>query len=127
MGTTIFLAELWGPVLLAIGVGFFVSREYYTQIYRDLEKNSFMLFIFGIFAMGASIAQILFHNTWDTLPEIVISILGWGTLIKGTLFVVFPSFVSQAGQWWVRHSAVWLAGVLMLLVGGYLTWFAYLV
>lgn len=126
MDVTLFLAQMWGPVILATSAGVFVSREYYIKIYRDLENNAFAILIFGMSAMGAGIAQILFHNTWSTLPEALVSFLGWGLFLKGLLFVVLPQFVDQSGDWWLKNNLIWLAGIIMLVIGAYLSWFAYL-
>lgn len=125
MDITTFLAQLWGPTILGIGLGVFISHSYYLGIYRDLEKNSLAALVFGTAAMIAGIAQIHFHNVWDTLPQIVVSFLGWGLLVKGALFLVAPGFIDRAGDGWANLKLVPLAGGLMLLVGGYLTWFAY--
>lgn len=40
METALWLAQLWGPVMFAVGAGIFVSRGYYPKIYRDLEKEA---------------------------------------------------------------------------------------
>lgn len=126
MELTTFLAQIWGPIILAVAVGVFASRSYYIKIYRDLEKSSLAVLIFGMVAMAAGIVQVLFHNVWDTLPQVLVSFLGWGLLIKGTLFLVAPTFVDKAGDQWVKLKLIPLAGTLMLVVGGYLTWFAFL-
>jgi hypothetical protein len=125
MDITTFLASLWGPVILAVAIGVFVSRPYYIKVYRDLEKDALAALLFGMVAMTAGIAHILFHNVWDTFPQVLVSLLGWGVLIKGTLFIVTPKFVDKAGDGWVHMKLIPFAGVLMLLVGAYLTWFAY--
>ncbi len=125
MDTTVLLAQLWGPAVLAVGLGIFVSRSYYVRIYRDLEKDALAVLILGMVAMVAGTAQVLAHNVWDTFPEIVVSILGWGTLVKGTLFVVAPRFVDRMGDRWADMRLIPAAGALMLAVGAYLTWFAY--
>lgn len=126
MESTTFLAQIWGPTILAVGVGVFASRRYYVKIYRDLEKDTLTVLLFGMVGMAMGIAQILSHNVWDTLPQIVVSVLGWGLLIKGALFVVMPSFVDSAGNFWADKKLIPLAGTLSLIVGAYLTWFAYL-
>jgi len=125
MDTTFFLAQLWGPVIFAIGLGVFTSRSYYITIYRDLEKESLAVLLLGITFMIAGIIQVLAHNVWGSLPQVVISITSWGILIKGVMFVVIPRTVDKAGDWWVNNHALSLAGVLMLAVGGYLSWVAY--
>ncbi len=125
MGVTAFLAALWGPSLLALGIGFFVSRSYYVQIYRDLEKNSLAVLMFAMTAIPVGILHTVFHNTWNTLPQIIVSLLGWGTLLKGIVLAIAPGFADRAADGWANLKLVPLAGALLLLVGAYLTWFAY--
>jgi len=125
MDITIFLAQLWGPVILAVAIGVLVSRTYYTKIYRDLEKEVLAMLVFGMVAMSAGITHVLYHNVWDTFPQILVSLFGWGLLIKGALFIIAPTFVDKVGDEWVNMKLIPFAGVAMLLVGSYLTWFAY--
>ncbi len=125
MELTTFLAQLWGPVLVAIGFGFFVSRAYYVKIYRDLEQAPFAVLFFGMAAMAAGIAQILFHNAWTSAPEVVVTLLGWGLLIKGAICVVVPRIADRGGDWALDTKLVPSAGSIALLIGVYLTWFAY--
>lgn len=125
MDTTIFLAQIWGPVMIAIGVGIFSSRTYYKQLYRDIGKDAFAGILFGMVAMAAGIAHILVHNVWGTLTEGVISFLGWGLMLKGALYSAMPKFVDRIGESWAKLNFGPTAGFTMLIVGGYLTWFAY--
>ncbi len=126
MDTTVFLAQMWGPTILAVGLGVFMSRNYYIKIYRDLEKDVLAVLVFGMAGMAAGIAQVLFHNSWGSLPEIVISLLGWGLLLKGAMFVIAPTFVDTLGDMWASKQLIPIAGTFALIVGTYLTWFAYL-
>ncbi len=125
MDITDFLMQLWGPVLLAVGLGFFTSRSYYLKIYRELDKQSFAVFVFSIFAIPAGIIHIQAHNLWNTLPEIIVSVLGWGLLIKGIIFAIAPRFVGRTADWEAKSKLVPLAGFLMLVLGAYLTWIGY--
>lgn len=127
METTIFLAQIWGPVVLAVGIGIFVSRDYYIKIYRDLEKEKFAALVFGMMALAAGAAHIGAHNTWGTLPEIVISLLGWGLFIKGAMLTIAPKLADKAGDWTVKSKMVPSAGGFALLVGVYLSWLGYVV
>lgn len=125
MDITTFLAQLWGPILVAVGLGFFFSRSYYVKVYRDIEKVPFAVLFFGMFAMAAGIAQISAHNVWDTSPQIIISLLGWALLLKGIACTTFIKFVDRAGDWALGFKAVPLDGIAALVIGGYLSWFAY--
>ena len=125
MEATIFLAKLWGPAILAVGLGIFVSRNYYIKIYRDLEKDALAVLVFGMMAMTAGIAHILFHNIWDIFLEGVLSFYGWAILVKGALFVIVPDFVDRAGNFWVNKNLIPLAGILTIIAGIYLSWVGY--
>jgi hypothetical protein len=56
MDITIFLAQIWGPVILAVGIGVFTSRSYYLKVYRDLEKETLAVLLFAMFAPKRSSA-----------------------------------------------------------------------
>ncbi len=122
-----FLAHIWGPAILAVGLGIFLSREYYVRVYRDLQKEPLALLLLGVFAIIGGITQITFHNTWSSLPEIIISLTGWGLLLKGLICTIAPGWVDEVGDWEVKSNLVPLAGALTLLIGLYLTWTAYMV
>lgn len=126
METTIFLAKLWGPVIIAFGLGVFISRAYYIKVYRDLEKSPLALLVFGMVAMTAGLAHIITHNVWGSLPEGLISFFGWALMIKGLLFIVYPNFVDKTGDWWAKNKLIPLAGTFCLIIGFYLSWLAYL-
>ncbi len=125
MDVTSLFAAVWGPVLVAVGLGFFCSTEYYRKIYRDLEQGSFAVLFFGMFAMAAGIVHILIHNVWDSLPQILVSLLGWGVLIKGIICVTFPKFADRGGDWALNTKLVPAAGATILVLGVYLSWVGY--
>ena len=123
-----FLAGLWGPAILAVGIGFFVSREHYLRIYRDIQREPFALLAFGMAGIAAAIAQISVHNVWGTLPEMLISFLGWAMLLKSLAFMIMPNITDKVGDNVASKSTlVTTAGIIMLVAGGYLTWLAYMV
>jgi hypothetical protein len=126
MDITIFLAQIWGPVILAVGIGVFTSRSYYLKVYRDLEKETLAVLLFAMFAIAVGTAQILIHNAWGTIPEAIISLLGWGLLIKGALFAIAPGYVDKSGNWWAARPNLFpIVGALTVLCGAYLIWFGF--
>ena len=125
MDLTMLLAQIWGPILAAVGLGFFFSKKYYITIYRDLERESFAVLFFGMFAMAVGIMHIFAHNLWGNFPQILVSILGWGLLIKGVICVTFPGLADRGGDWALSAKIVPPAGGLVLILGAYLSWLGY--
>lgn len=127
MYVTFFFAQLWGPILLAIGFGIFLSRAYYVKLYRDLDKNPLAVLPLGLLFMIVGIIQTAAHHAWSTLPQIIITLLGWGTLIKGIMFLAVPHFIHKAAHFETRYKLLPIAGFIMGVLGLYLTILGYVV
>ena len=125
MDITTFLAQIWGPILIAIAFGFFFSTKYYIRIYRDLEKESFAVLFFGMVAMAGGIAHLLPHNILGNLSQIIVSLLGWGLHINGIICVAFPQLADRGGDWALNTKVVPAAGIIALILGAYLSWVGY--
>ncbi len=125
MDLTAVLAGIWGPTLLAIGVGMFMSRGYYSKMYRDLEKDALAMLAIGIACMVVGIVQVQMHARWESVPQIVVTLLGWATLLKGVVLLVAPVIADKRGDMFARYNLVPAVGALMIALGGYLSWLAY--
>lgn len=106
-----------GPIILAVGLGVFVSRGYYIRIYRELEKETLTVLLFGMVAMSTGIAQIIFHNIWDTLPQIVVSLLDIRVqfLAEAVALTLFGGAIGIALGWGISF-VINLTGVLQTSV-----------
>ncbi len=125
MDITVFLSQIWGPVLLALGLGFFMSPKFYIKLYRDIERETFAVFFFGAAGIAAGIVQIQFHNVWETIPQIIVSLLGWGLVVKAATFTIFPKIADRGGDWAVGSKLVPGVGAVLVLLGGYLSWIGF--
>lgn len=123
---TLFLAQLWGPAILAIGLGIFISKNHYLRVYRELQREPLALLVFGIAGVMLGIWHIQIHNAWSTPTEMIISLFGWGLFLKGTVFLLKPNFADSWGDWVASAKLVPTVGVLTIALGGYLTWIGYL-
>lgn len=125
MDSTTFLAQLWGPIVLVIGLGYFFSRSFYVRLYKDIQNEPLATLTFGIFAMLIGLLQISVHNIWGSFDQGLISFLGWATLVKSVIFLVFPHFVDRTAEWEVAKKLVGVAGVVLVIGGAYLSWVGY--
>lgn len=122
MDITIFLAQLWGPAVLAVGIGMFVSRAHYARIYRNLEDEALAVLVFAMVGIAAGTLHVMSHSLWGTPAEIVISLLGWGLLLKGVALAVMPGIGNRLGDWAADARLITVIGAVMVLAGGYLSW-----
>lgn len=124
--TFAFLASLWGPVLLAIGLGIFFSRPYYKMVYRNLQDETLATFTLGIAGIVLGILQISSYNVWESFTTGLVSFLGWGTLAKGLVFTIFPKLADKGGEMFLHTRLLLAAGAVMVVIGAYLSWLAYI-
>lgn len=120
---TIFLSQITGPIFLAIGLGIFIAPKYYIKVYRDIEKETLAMLGMAVGMIAIGIVWIGRHNIWDSVPAIVISLIGWGTLIKGFAIALFPGWVDNMGDMAAKSKALLnLVGIFVLVIGVYLSW-----
>jgi len=119
------LAQIWGPILLALGVGVYLSPSYYVKVYRNLENETLAVMMAGIAALAVGIVQVMYHNVWATLPEIVLSLLGWATLLKGLILLAYPKMANDFGDMVAEGNFFRIAAGVSIVLGGYLTYLAY--
>lgn len=122
---TVLIAQLFGPVLIAMGAGIFFNRNYYSQVYRDLEKETLAVFVTGIATLVVGIAIVTNHNLWDSFAAGFISLIGWLSIAKGIALLVFPRWIDGIAEWVANSMVFAVAGVAAAAVGAYITWVGY--
>ena len=88
---TIFLGKFLGlSCLLMCGV--LVARPKASQAaIASMMESPGLLLVTGILTMGGGVAMVVGHNVWSggALP-VVVTLLGWVTLIKGVVLLATP-------------------------------------
>jgi uncharacterized protein YjeT (DUF2065 family) len=112
--------KLTALFFLVTGLSHIFQPRVWVQFFILLrEKGEVGSFLNGFvhFPLGAFI--VAFHNVWHGIPMIV-TIIGWGLVIKGTLYFVYPRHgVRMLGK--VKMERSWhfvVAGALSVVVSG---------
>src|SRR3954454_9400987 len=63
--------------------------QFFIMLREKGEVGSF-LNAFIHFPLGAFI--VAFHNIWHGLPGLIVTLIGWGLTINGTIYLLFPRF-----------------------------------
>ena len=94
MELSIFLAKMFGVLMLAIGLGMLFDRKFYDKMLKDFLSDSAHLFTTGFLALIAGLAMVTYHNIWQGEWWVVlVTIFGWISLLKGVMRILFPSMV----------------------------------
>lgn len=119
------LGAIIGLYFLAAGLGLFCNRAQVGQMFRDLQDQPMLGYLSGVLAFAIGAAMVGVHNDWSTWLSSFVSLVGWITLLEGTLLLAVRNwFLGLFGGWFhsdgflkIISSATMVGGVLLL-------WFA---
>ena len=128
MDTSILLARLIGPLFVVVSIGFFINREHYTRMTESFLKNAELYYFSGALAFVAGIAIITFHNLWVTDWRLIITVIGWLSLAKGIVRILFPNVGAKYSTKLQDSPTVFrVLAVLLLIFGGWLSYLGFLI
>lgn len=126
MLTSVYLARLIGPVMVAIGLGALINAATFRAIVDDLLKRPALMYLSGLIIMPAGLAIALSHRVIAPDWRLLITLIGWLMLIGGALRIIAPDTVSRLGRDVIGRpglltivAAVWLVIGAILTVAGY--------
>ena len=126
MSTSIFLARLIGPVMLAIGLAVFANPRGFRDMAEEFMASRALIFLSGFLIMAAGLAIVLTHNIWTADWRVLITIFGWLNLIGGALRLFAPPLLLKAGKTMLKQphfttiaAAIWVVLGLLFCFFGY--------
>jgi hypothetical protein len=126
MQTSVFLAKLIGPLALALGIALAGNGAAFRAMAGEFLNSPALIFLAGIITLPAGLAIVLTHNVWTPNWRVVITIVGWLSIIAGTFRTVAPQYAAAMGRSKVSNpvftnigAAIWLAVGALLCFFGY--------
>jgi hypothetical protein len=98
METSIYLTKLIGLSLALFALIGFIKPGIIKDAMRDIGKNKLTELWFGFVGIVIGLAIILKHNIWVSDWPLVITLVGWASLIKGILFFLAPEWLMGFGK-----------------------------
>ena len=126
MEVSVFIAKILGPLFMIVAIGMLVNRDFFQQVMEDYFKNAALVFFTGMAPLAFGIVIVVLHNVWAFNWTVLITIFGWGGIIKGIWLMIFPKMIPGFVQAYTRNKTLLIAhGILALLLGGFLTYMGY--
>jgi len=126
MQTSIFLAQLIGPVMLAAALGLLVNREGYRAMSLAFLESPPLIYVSGVLVMTAGIAIVLYHNVWAADWRVIITLFGWMGAIGGAIRIISFNWVKRVGEAMLgKPWTMTIGGVVWLILAAVLCYFGY--
>jgi uncharacterized membrane protein len=127
MDTSIFLAKLMGPIFVIIGVGLFLNRERYLAVVDEVILSKTLLYVFGVMALTGGLAILLTHNVWVWDWPVVITIIAWLMVVRGSLRIVIPQQIEAIAKGMTNQlpTLLLISDMIVISLGLFLSWKGY--
>jgi putative exporter of polyketide antibiotics len=122
---TIYLSKLFGLSCILVALTMMFHKQAVVEMVTGLLHDPSMIFLTGVLTLVAGLAMVLAHNIWSgvVLP-VVVTILGWLTLVKGLMFLFLFSGDAAGFYLGTLHYSqlFYLYMAICLVIGVYLTY-----
>ena len=127
MTTSIFLARLLGPLLLAVGAGILINPKPFHTMASEVVRSVTLVYLFGLLDFAAGLAIVLTHNVWAANWRVLITILGWLMLIRGVVRILAPeTIMGFAAKIIGNKQLIPISGVVTGVLGLVFCYFGYM-
>lgn len=110
---TNYLAEVWGISIVVIALALLIKEKHLKSLLAKIETEE-SLFMWGFISLVIGVAMVLAYNVWSSGWQVIITILGWLSLLKGLALLFMPE---QMKKWAKKiESQKWLQIALVILV-----------
>jgi hypothetical protein len=116
-------ARVLGPYLVAITITALARASEMRSLLSQFDAGPVWPWLTGAFVLLGGLVVVALHQYWRGAAAIIVSVVGWMTILKGVFLIAFPHpYLSIAGSA-VNTGTWWRAGfVVIALVGLYLTY-----
>ena len=117
MPSSLVIAQILGPMYVIVAVGLFLNAPAYQRVFEEFLESPVLAYLGGLLALTFGLLVLAFHNVWRADWTLVVTLIGWMGLIKGTLLVVYPSAVIRLSRPLLARPArlrIWAAVPLTL-------------
>ena len=126
MQTSIFLAQLIGPLFLVMGIGMLLNRDGYRAMAHEFLASRSLIYVAGLLAFLPGLAIVLVHNVWVADWRLIVTVFGWLGVIGGVFRLLFPQQVTAVGEKMLASPGYMPVGAIgVLLFGAILSYYGY--
>ena len=127
MATSIFLARLMGPIFLALGIALAFNAAVYRAMAQEFLDSHALIFVAGLVTLPAGLAIVLTHNVWTADWRVIITIVGWLSIVAGAIRLIAPQRAAAMGRSKINNPLTMKIGAaIWLTLGAVLCYFGYI-
>jgi hypothetical protein len=125
MQVSIYLARLIGPVIAAAGISMLLNRQGFLDIATGIVGDAALLYFVALLGLLGGIAIVLTHNLWVADWRVIITLLGWVSIVDSASWLLAPRHLARFYAPIITPSLPLVGGLFSLILGAALCYFGY--
>ncbi|HXL66007.1 MAG TPA: hypothetical protein VN938_13195 [Xanthobacteraceae bacterium] len=126
MPAATFIARLVGPLFAALGLGLLLNATFYAAAVGEGAHSPVLIAIAGMATLVAGLAILNAYRAWTADWRVLVTVIGWIFIIAGLIRLILPTLAETlAPAVYSGPAALMVAGVVVLIVGGILSFEGY--
>ena len=117
MQSSMVIAQILGPMYIIVAVGLLLNPAAYLGIFEGILENPAATYFSGTLALIFGLIILVFHHSWNPDWTVVITLMGWAGLIKGSLLILCPGPMARLFRPLMTHLfglRIWASSPLAL-------------
>lgn len=117
-GITLIYARAIGGALIVVALAGVLSPSRFKPMIEEIKQSPGLVLISGLLGFGLGGLILGSHPYWDDALSVIVSMIGWASLIKGAALILAPdAWLKLAEPALRRPDSVRLVCIGLLLVG----------
>ena len=113
----IITSRILGIVLTVSGLSLLFNKKGVRSLIEETTQSQGLLWLFGFFALVMGSILVVFNNVWSSGMQLLVTIIGWLTLIKGAFILLFPNTAISLSKKWDKNGLFAVSGLGALVLG----------
>jgi hypothetical protein len=125
MEVPIFIAKIAAVIYLCVGLGALFNKKHFMRVLEDYAKDAGLDYLGALMALILGFLMINVYNVWAWNWTVLITLLGWGSLLKGAIHLLFPEQTMILTQRYLKMDVFGIIVTLCLVLGLVFSYFGF--
>lgn len=117
------IATIFGPLLTILGIWMLVYTDNVMKTYASIKGTPAVMYLRSVVNMILGLIIIRQYNVWMADASLIVTLLGWGLLIRGLITLFAPQMAIKIGM--SDQKILQIRGIVPLIWGLLLLWIAF--
>lgn len=117
MNNAIVISQVLGFLFTILGLSVIIHKKNTAAALDLIIGNQGFLWLWGFVALAIGAVIVAFNSTWTYGWQLVIAILGWVAILKGTFIIIFPKSTASFYKKMNKDGILAIGGFVLFFLG----------